>query len=129
MQKHWTASVYAFFKPDPLIEYVKGRRVHAFQCANTGCKHIVHRYLGGKDMASTVNMRKHVRSCWGKEALDRADASGSALNAREAVRTYRRTGDIKVAFGNIGKKTVTFSTHQHTPSETRYDSLTCHGCT
>ncbi|EPT01252.1 hypothetical protein FOMPIDRAFT_1091464, partial [Fomitopsis schrenkii] len=119
MQKRWTAPVYAFFKPNVSIEYVKGRRVHVFRCANAGCKHVIRRYLDTGDTKSTGNLRKHVKSCWGKEALDAADTKESALDARGAVSTYRRTQDIKVAFGNVGKKTVTFSTRQHTQSETR----------
>lgn len=121
MQKRWTASAYAFFKPEVSIEHRKGRRIHVFRCANTGCKHTVRRYIGTGDTSSTGNLRKHIKSCWGGEALQAADEKGSATNAREAVKTYRRTQDIKVAFGNVGKKTVTFSTRQHTPSEARYD--------
>lgn len=65
------------------------------------------------DMNLTGNLRKHVKSCWGKEALDAADAKESASDARAAVSTYWQTQDIKVAFGNIGKKTVTFSMCHH----------------
>ncbi|EPS93986.1 hypothetical protein FOMPIDRAFT_64676 [Fomitopsis schrenkii] len=119
LQKRWTAPVYAFFKPNVSIEYIKGRCVHVFRCANTGCKQQVRRYHGTGDTKSTGNLRKHVKSCWGAEALHAADLKDSAVNAQDAVRTYRRTHDIKVAFGNVGKKTVSFSTRQHTPSETR----------
>lgn len=121
LQKRWTAPVYAFFKPNVSIEYIKGRCVHVFRCANTGCKQQVRRYHGTGDTKSTGNLRKHVKSCWGAEALHAADLKDSAVNAQGEVRTYRRTHDIKVAFGNVGKKTVSFSTRQHTPSETRYD--------
>lgn len=119
-QKRWSAATYAFFKPNPSLEEIKGRRAYVFRCANTGCKHEVRRYLATTDTKSTSNMRRHVKSCWGKEALDAADAMKTAANAKDAISTYWRTQDIKVAFGNVGKKTVSFSTHQHTPSETRY---------
>ncbi|KAH9912442.1 uncharacterized protein B0H18DRAFT_825556, partial [Fomitopsis serialis] len=119
MQKKWMSAAYAFFKPDPSIEYIMGRRVHIFHCANTACKQTVKRYLDGKDARSTSNMRKHVKLCWSEEALKAADGTGSASKAKDCVEKYRRTQDIKLSFGVSTKKTVTFSTRQHTPSQTR----------
>ena len=121
MQKRWTASAYAFFKPEVSIGHRKGCCIHVFQCTNTGCKHTVRRYIGMGNTLSTGNLRKHIKSCWGREALQAADEKRSAMNAREVVKPYRRMQDIKVVFGNVGKKTITLSTREHTPSEARYD--------
>ncbi|EDR10327.1 uncharacterized protein LACBIDRAFT_317094 [Laccaria bicolor S238N-H82] len=38
LSKEWTAGVYGFFKPDPIIEYAGGRRAHTFICAATHCR-------------------------------------------------------------------------------------------
>ncbi|TFY55495.1 hypothetical protein EVJ58_g8214 [Rhodofomes roseus] len=119
MQRKWTAPVYAFFKPDIAIEYVDGRRLHAFRCANTGCKHDVRRYLASKDARSTSNLRKHVRKCWGIEALEAADRMSTSSKAKDSIEKYRRTQNLKVAFGAASKKSFRYSTIQHTPTETR----------
>ena len=119
MQRIWKAPVYAFFKPNPTIEYVDGRKVHKFRCANTGCHHDVRRYLASADRTSTNNLRKHARKCWGIEALEAADRMSTAGNAKECVAKFKRTGNLRVAFGAASKKTFRYSTIQHTPTETQ----------
>ncbi|EPS93342.1 hypothetical protein FOMPIDRAFT_1091628, partial [Fomitopsis schrenkii] len=119
MKRNWRAPVYAFFKPDPAITYKDGRRLHAFQCANTGCKHVVNWYLTSSDKSSTQNLRKHARKCWGAEALEAADRMITASKAKDSVEKYRRTQNLKVAFGAASKKSFRYSTIQHTPTETR----------
>ncbi|TFY69264.1 hypothetical protein EVJ58_g529 [Rhodofomes roseus] len=119
MQRKWTAPVYAFFKPDVTIKYVDGRRVHAFRCTNTGCKRDIRRYLNSKDARSTSNLRKHVKQCWGEEALGAADRMSTSSKAKDSVKKYRRTQNLKVAFGAASKKSFHYSTIQHTPTETR----------
>jgi hypothetical protein len=37
--QEWTAPVYTFIKPTPVIKYVDGRHSHVFQCAAKMCKH------------------------------------------------------------------------------------------
>ncbi|TFY69695.1 hypothetical protein EVJ58_g269 [Rhodofomes roseus] len=64
-------------------------------------------------------MRKHIKACWGAEVLAMADTIGSAANARDGIKTYQQTQDIKVVFGNVGKKTVTFSMCERTFLKTR----------
>ena len=119
MKRKWKAPVYAFFEPDQGIEFIDGRTVHVFKCANTGCRHLVRRYLTSRDKTSTNNLRKHVRKCWGVEALEAADQTSTMANAKDCVERYRRTGNLKVAFGAAGKKTFRYSTIQHSPTETR----------
>ncbi|KZT63675.1 hypothetical protein DAEQUDRAFT_741773 [Daedalea quercina L-15889] len=92
MQCKWTALVYAFFKPDPAIEY---------------------------DLKSTSNLRKHVLKCWGEEALEAVDWMVTASKAKDSIEKYWQSQGIKVAFGAVGKKMFHYSTIQHTPTETR----------
>ena len=68
LSKEWNLLIYVFFKPTPLIEYIKGRCVHVFECSAKHCKgkgngHMVHRYLDTSDAKSTSNLRKHARVC------------------------------------------------------------------
>ncbi|KAG2740022.1 hypothetical protein P692DRAFT_20638331, partial [Suillus brevipes Sb2] len=77
LMKDWGSPIYAFFEPTPRIEYHDSRRCHVFKCAARGCNHSVRRYLDKKDAKSTGNMRKHVKSCWGEEALQAAMATGN----------------------------------------------------
>jgi hypothetical protein len=39
LQKDWTAPIYAFFNPKPIIEYVDNRWCHTFVCAANPCRH------------------------------------------------------------------------------------------
>jgi hypothetical protein len=75
----WNSPIYVVFKPTPTIEYIKGRRVHVFECAATHCKgkgngRTVRRYLDTGDAKSTGNLRKHAKLCWGEEAVTAADS-------------------------------------------------------
>ncbi|KAF8163030.1 hypothetical protein B0H34DRAFT_672127 [Crassisporium funariophilum] len=72
LSKEWNSPIYAFFKPIPLIEYIKERRVHVFKC---GAKHCM-----GKS-----NLRKHAKICWGEEAVAAADLTRDARAACEAL--------------------------------------------
>ncbi|KAH7903433.1 hypothetical protein BJ138DRAFT_976062, partial [Hygrophoropsis aurantiaca] len=119
LQKDWTSPVYAFFHPDPLIEYVDGRRVHVFKCAAKSCKHRVRRYLDTGDATSTGNLRKHVKSCWGEEVLDATKGQTAAAAREGIVKNYLQTGTITAAFERKGKGKVTFSHRQHTKTESR----------
>ena len=124
VSKTWTSVVYAFYKPDvAIVEDNEGHRAHVFRCVNRGCKHQVKRWLHRGDQYSTGNLRKHVKSCFGEEALQRATDSGSVGKAREGVKTYLRSGDLTTSFKRCGKGSVTYSVRQHTATETRYVSI------
>ena len=69
MMKEWNSPIYAFFSSMPDIEYVSQRRCHVFKCLGKGCVHKIRRFLDMGDKASTGNMRKHVRSCWGSDVM------------------------------------------------------------
>ncbi|KDR81296.1 hypothetical protein GALMADRAFT_241794 [Galerina marginata CBS 339.88] len=66
LSKDWNSLIYVFFKPEPAIEYVNGRRVHVFECTAKPCKgrggRYVRRYLDTGDAKSTGNLRRR-RGC------------------------------------------------------------------
>ena len=69
LTKEWTAPIYAFFLPTPVIEYIKGRHCHAFRCAAKSCQHYVRRFLDTGDAKSTSNMWKHAKKCWSADVI------------------------------------------------------------
>ena len=84
-----TSPIYVFFKKSPQIKYKDGRISHVFECIAERCKakngRDVRRYLDKGDGNSTGNLRKHVKTCWGQEAVDKADATRDLDAAREAL--------------------------------------------
>ncbi|KAG1723200.1 hypothetical protein EDD22DRAFT_982946 [Suillus occidentalis] len=101
--KEWVSPVYAFFDPTPCIT----------ECCAKGCKATIRRFLDKKDVRSTGNMRKHVKSCWGEDALNAAD------DAKGADDVILKNGSITASFERKGKGKVTYSHCQHTHGETR----------
>ena len=91
LQKDWTAPIYAFFKPTPMIECVGGRRVHVFECIAETCKargkkaRQVNRYLDKADARSTSNLRKHAKVCWGPEIVEAGDRTKNIEATRAVV--------------------------------------------
>jgi hypothetical protein len=82
LTKEWTAPIYAFFLPTPVIEYFKDRRCHTFECAAKSCRHRVRRFLDTGDAKSTGNMRKHAKKCWSAEVIALADRAKNANEVR-----------------------------------------------
>ncbi|KAG1768273.1 hypothetical protein EV702DRAFT_979552, partial [Suillus placidus] len=116
----WTSPIYAFFHPEPDIEYVCGRRSHIFKCAAKGCQKRIHRFLDTSDAKSTGNLHKHVKVCWGEHALEAASETKNATEARmTVVQSILETGSIQTSFDRKGKGKVTYSHRQHTKTETR----------
>ncbi|KAH6911784.1 hypothetical protein BKA70DRAFT_1086222, partial [Coprinopsis sp. MPI-PUGE-AT-0042] len=118
------APIYAFSKPDPLIETVKGRECQVFKCAASHCKNTspdVRRYLDTKDANSTSNLRKHAKKCWGDEAVDQACLTASAADVRKSgiLASGQWSQSIDVMFKRTGKGKVSYSHRQHTSVETR----------
>ena len=80
-------------------------------------------FLDKKDVFSTGNMRKHVRSCWGADILAATDSAKDLEEVRmKIVKDVLQNGSITAAFEQ--KKIVTYSHRQHTRVEIRYESLT-----
>ena len=129
MAKDWTSPIYGFFQPRPIIEVVDSRRCHEFMCAATNCKgkgtkgRIVRRYLDKADRNSTSNMHKHAKNCWGEEIVSNALETRGALSIEEVRNSLSKAklldGSITASFERKGKGSVTFSTRQHTYTETR----------
>ena len=129
MAKEWTSPIYGFFQPRPTIETVNGRRCHEFQCAAPLCKgkgtrpRIVRRFLDKADRNSTSNMHKHAKNCWGDEIVSKALGTKGELTVDEVRKSLGNAklhdGSITASFERKGKERVTFSTRQHTYTETR----------
>ena len=128
LSKDWNSPVYIFFKPTPLIEYIKDRCVHVFECNAKHCKgkgngRMVRRYLDTGDAKSTSNLRKHAKICWGEETVAAADQTRDIDAAREALKKIK-DGSITEAFERVAKKgKLSYSHRQHTTTESRCVSL------
>lgn len=118
--KDWSSPIYAFFEAEPVIEEKSGRRSHLFRCTGRGCKVTIRRYLDTKDARSTGNMRKHVKKCWGDDAVSAADEAKDANEAcTKVVASILKTGKITRLFERKDKGQVTYSNIPHTRMETR----------
>ena len=119
-RKEWKSPVYAFYEPIPEVTCIKGRRCHEFRCAGRGCKYISRRYLDTKDKASTGNLIKHAKSCWGDEAWIAANDCKNATEARSRVTNpIKRSGSITSAFKRTGSGKVTYQNRLLTKGETK----------
>ena len=111
--KRWDASVYAFFKPIPTIDYVNDRKAHIFECAVTSChqkSRFVRRFLYTNDTSSTSNLRRHAKVCWRADAIVAADQTGGTTTACKALANQSEVnGSITAAFERAGKGKVTYS--------------------
>lgn len=123
ISKEWNSPIYVFFKPNPSIEYIHERRVHVFECSARHCKgkgngRFVRRYLDTGDAKSTGNLRKHAKVCWGLETVAAADETRNIVTARKALEKVK-DGSITEAFERVAKGKVTYSTRQHTTTQSR----------
>jgi hypothetical protein len=126
LSKDWKSPIYAFYESVPEIHYINNRRCHEFKCAARRCKYKARRYLDTKDKASTGNLIKHVRSCWGEEAWIAASDCKDANEARQSVtKPMAKTGSITTTFKRIGKGKVTYSHRMHMKTETKYMFAAC----
>jgi hypothetical protein len=107
----------------PLIDYVEGRRCHAFQCLAKICKQksrSVRRYLDTGDAKSTSNLRKHAKKCWGDAVVASADKAKTAREVRDTnIKGYLNPQSITAAFERKGKGKVTYSHRQLTKTESK----------
>jgi hypothetical protein len=124
LSKEWMAPIYAFFHATPVVKYISGRRVHAFQCLAKQCKakngREVRRYLDTSDRKSTGNLRKHAKLCWGDEEVEAADQTKDVDAARGAINVSKlKDGSLAASFIRIGKGKVTYSHRQRNSTETQ----------
>jgi len=111
LSKDWKSPVYAFYHPVPKIMYVNNRCCHEFLCAAHGCKYKSWCYLDMKDKASTGNLIKHTKSCWGDEAWIAANECQNALEVREKVMSLiAKSGSITAVFNRVKvNRKITYS--------------------
>ncbi|XP_006460999.1 hypothetical protein AGABI2DRAFT_69866, partial [Agaricus bisporus var. bisporus H97] len=130
----WTASMYAFFHPEPKIEWrgVKGtnerKKYLKFKCIAPHCRSagrhgpFVFRALEGSDSTSTKNLRHHTEGCYGKEVLAAADRVGSIEKRREIIAGRNndlRDSSLVLAFEKQGPGRPTYSTRPPTKAESK----------
>ena len=82
----------------------------------------MHRFLDTGDARLTSGLHRHVKMCWGDEAVSAADNTKDlqGTHAVLAKSGLKRNGSITEAFDCIGKEKVSYSHCQHTYTETRY---------
>ncbi|EKM74678.1 hypothetical protein AGABI1DRAFT_15226, partial [Agaricus bisporus var. burnettii JB137-S8] len=134
LRNKWTASVYAFFHPEPEIEWrgVKGtndrKKYLKFKCVAPRCRSTgrhgpyVFCALEGSDSTSTKNLRHHAEGCYGKEALAAADRVGSGEKRREIIAGRNndlRDGSLVLAFKKQGPGHPTYSARPPTKAESK----------
>ena len=129
MVKDWTSPIYGFSQARPTIVEIDGCPCHEFHCAAPTCKgksnrpRIIRRYLDKNDRNSTSNMHKHTKNCWGEEIVSKALEGKGELSIEDVRKGLSlaklHDGLITVSFERKEKGSVTFSTRQHTYTETR----------
>jgi hypothetical protein len=127
LQRGWNAPIYAFFKANPDIDYIDGRRVHVFTCIAKTCKakgkfpRRINRFIDKGDASSTSNLRKHAKICWGDDIVKAADETKDAKLARAiVVKSGLCNRSITEMFERAkGQGAVTYSHTQHTKTETK----------
>ena len=124
--KAWTSSIYTIFHPLPCIETIEGRCVHVFECAALHCKGStrgVRRFLDTGDSKSTGALHTHTKHCWDEETVKAAIAMKNLKDTWEIVeRAPQRDSSLTATFEWIRKETITYSHHQHTYEETRWEN-------
>lgn len=112
----------------PIIQYIKGQRVHTFECLAKNCRgkgrdpRCVNRFTDTGDVSSTSNLRKHAKLCWGDDVIAAADTTCDVKLARDVVKSsLLRDTPLTAVFERIGKEkgAVTYSHRQHTKTEAK----------
>lgn len=120
LSKDWTSPIYAFYKSEPLVKYVDGRKAHAFVCLGKSCCHTIRRFLDKGDKKLTGNLIKHIKKCWGEEVVARVMKNAkNADDRRESVKIFLETGNITSMFQRNADTKVTYSNRKMTKSETK----------
>jgi hypothetical protein len=120
LAKKWTLPIYAFVHPQLLIQIIKGHQCHIFACAGKTCQYACCWFLDTGDANLTGNLRKHIKACWGEEALAAADSAASVEVAQESIfKGLNTSGSITMLFEQKGKGQVTYSNQQHMQAETQ----------
>ena len=71
---------------------------------------------------STGNMRRHVKTCWGEDALNTADKAKDINEAwTKVVQDILRDSSITTPFKQKDKQSVTYSSRPYMQSKIRWD--------
>ncbi len=129
LRGRWRSAIYAFYKADVEIGYVENRRCLLFRCAARGCvAPPLRRYLDKKDRASSGNLFKHARACWGEDVVDQARELGDATRVRTTlVANILRNGTITEYFAPLKKGAASYSNKPLTRIQTRYVHIALRG--
>ena len=101
---------YAFYHAVPEIIYVGKRRCHEFQCLKRDCKYASRHFLDTKDRASTGNMLKHAKVCWGEDVCKMVDQCRDLEQARSKItEPIASSGAILAGFRPEGNVVVKYS--------------------
>ena len=125
MSKGWKSVVYGFYKEVPEILYIgdNHRRCHAFKCLAKGCEYISHCFMDTKDKASTGNLVKHAKLCWGKKTYELAKGCHDIAEVRSKVTgPINSSGSISAGFKPDGNGKVTYSHKLPTKTEIKFVS-------
>lgn len=112
--------MYAFFH-EPTIKYVGPTALRAltFKCAARGCGVSVNRFLDKKDQASTSNLQRHAKRCWGHDMVREAKNAKNIDEVHDKIiGSLLRDGSITEVFERK-TGTVTYSHRAHTRVEAR----------
>ncbi|KJA19663.1 hypothetical protein HYPSUDRAFT_143442, partial [Hypholoma sublateritium FD-334 SS-4] len=119
MMETWNMPINSFWHPTPSIGYEKNHCYHKFSCFKKSCKVKVCHYLDTKDAASTGNMHRHTKKCWGEDMVKLTMSMGNIIAARKAL-AKSPDGSITEAFLVKELNKLTFLHHQHTKMETQF---------
>ena len=104
-------------------EWVYDKGVNHYSKGKGTRPRIMQQYLDKADKASTSNMHKHAKTCWGGEIVSQAPETKKDLTINEVRESLAKAkvqdGTITAMFERKGKGSVMFSTKQHTYTETR----------
>ncbi|RPD53316.1 hypothetical protein L226DRAFT_473346 [Lentinus tigrinus ALCF2SS1-7] len=124
LSSRWHSCAYVFFKAEVEVEVVKGRRCLIFRCGARVCQSEkpVHRFLDTGDRASSGNLFKHARTCWGDEAVEQAMELGDATRVHNTlVVKILQNGRITEFFA-LAKKGAAL-TYSNKPLTRGFDAL------
>ncbi|KAE9392697.1 hypothetical protein BT96DRAFT_748908, partial [Gymnopus androsaceus JB14] len=90
------APVYAFFNPEPDIEFANDGTAEYIVFSCTMCRSLVKQGLKTSDKSSTGALIRHSKSCWGDEAVKAVQESKSLEKARDALKKFGKKSQSKL---------------------------------
>ena len=73
------------------------------------------------------NLQKHVKLCWGNQAVEATDQTKEMNEAlKSVVKPLTKDGSITTIFKRVGKGKVSYSHRPHSKTEMKYVFLLTH---